>query len=110
MLKASFEAYRRVGLETQYQLLTAEQALERVRVTKVCGALFASENASMHPARLVRGIARAIERRGGTIYEKTQVTGFLGDSLPLLPARCGPTARWCWLVSLTSPDFPNFIA
>jgi glycine/D-amino acid oxidase-like deaminating enzyme len=70
-------------------LLTAEQALERVRVTKVCGALFASENASLHPARLVRGIASAIERRGGTIYEKTQITRFLGDSSPKLVTAAG---------------------
>src|SRR5215475_11446773 len=35
MVRASFEAYSRLGLGEQYQLLSAEQALERVCVAKV---------------------------------------------------------------------------
>jgi len=89
MVRASFEAYSRLGLGEQYQLLSAEQALERVCVAKVCGALFASENASLHPGRLVRGLARAIEKRGGTIYEKSEVTGFKGGSSPALITSAG---------------------
>ena len=87
-LRASFAAYERLGLAKQYKLLNAEQTLDRIRVTNVLGALSAAENASVHPARLVRGLARAIERRGGTIYERTEVTGFEGGSSPrfLTPA------------------------
>jgi glycine/D-amino acid oxidase-like deaminating enzyme len=89
MLRASFEAYSRLGLANQYKLLSPEQAQERVQVTRVCGAMFAAENASVHPARLVRGLARAIERRGGTIYEKTEITGFSGGSAPKLITAAG---------------------
>jgi glycine/D-amino acid oxidase-like deaminating enzyme len=89
MLRASFEAYSRLGLENQYQLLSPAQAQERVRATEVCGALYAAENASLHPARLVRGLARAIEQRGGTIYEKTEITGFQGGSSPKLTTPAG---------------------
>jgi glycine/D-amino acid oxidase-like deaminating enzyme len=89
MLRASFAAYERLGLGGQYQLLKAEQALDRARVTNVLGALFATENASLHPARLVRGLARAIDKRGGTIYERTEVTGFEGGSSPRLITPAG---------------------
>ena len=34
------------------------------------------DGASLHPARLVRGLARAVEARGGVIYEQTPVTEF----------------------------------
>ncbi|WP_167047458.1 FAD-binding oxidoreductase [Salinibacterium sp. ZJ454] len=32
--------------------------------------------ATLHPAKLVRGLARAVERRGGVIYERTAVLGW----------------------------------
>jgi glycine/D-amino acid oxidase-like deaminating enzyme len=57
-------------------LLSAEEALGRIRVTGVHGALFTPDGASLHPARLVRGLARAVEARGGVIYERTPVTRF----------------------------------
>jgi glycine/D-amino acid oxidase-like deaminating enzyme len=82
MLRSSFAAYERLGLGSQYRLLTSEQALDRIRVTNVLGALLAEENASVHPARLVRGLAHVIEKRGGTIYERTHVTDFEGGSSP----------------------------
>ena len=39
------------------------------------------DGASLHPARLVRGLARAVEARGGVIYEQTPVTAFKPGSL-----------------------------
>jgi glycine/D-amino acid oxidase-like deaminating enzyme len=88
-LQSAFEAYSRLGLQEQYQLLSAGQAQERVRATNVRGALYAKENASIHPARLIRGLARAVERRGGTIYEQTAVTNFAGGSSPRLITAAG---------------------
>lgn len=89
MIRASFAAYGRLGLGEQYQLLTPEQAMDRIAVTNVLGALFARENASLNPGRLVRGLARAIERRGGSIYEQTEVTGFEGGSNARLVTSAG---------------------
>lgn len=89
MIRASFEAYSRLGLENQYELLDSAQAQERVKVTNVDGALYARENASIHPGRLVRGLARAIEKRGGVIYETTDVTGFEGGASPRLRTEAG---------------------
>jgi glycine/D-amino acid oxidase-like deaminating enzyme len=84
MLRSAFDAYSRLGLGQQYRLCSASEAQERVRVTNVCGALYASENASLHPGRLVRGLARAVEKRGGVIYERTEVTDFEGGPSPRL--------------------------
>ncbi|MBZ5719840.1 MAG: FAD-binding oxidoreductase [Acidobacteriia bacterium] len=89
MLRSAFEAYSRLGLGQQYRLYSAGEAQERVRVTNVCGALYASENASIHPARLVRGLARAVERRGGVIYENTEVMDFERGTAPRLAAPSG---------------------
>jgi glycine/D-amino acid oxidase-like deaminating enzyme len=89
MLRSAFDAYSRLGLGAQYRLCSASEAQERVRVTNVCGALYASENASVHPGRLVRGLARAVERRGGVIYERTEVTDFAGAPSPRLLTSTG---------------------
>ena len=40
--------------------------------------------ASVHPARLARGLARAVERRGGTIYEQTPVVDYETGPAPRL--------------------------
>lgn len=89
MIRASFDAYQRLGLGDQYQLLSADQVRERVQATNVSGGLFARENASVHPGRLVRGLARAVEKRGGSIYELTAVTSFEGGSAPRLVTPSG---------------------
>jgi len=75
-LQSALAAYSSLGLESQYRLLSGEEASERIRVTNVCGGLFAAENASLHPGRLIRGLARAVEKLGGAIYEQTEVLGF----------------------------------
>jgi glycine/D-amino acid oxidase-like deaminating enzyme len=82
VLRSTFASYERLGLESWVRLLNAEEATERIRVTNVQGALLASENASLHPGCLVRGLARAIERRGGVIYERTEVLNFEGGTTP----------------------------
>jgi glycine/D-amino acid oxidase-like deaminating enzyme len=89
MIRAAFDSYRAVGLHDDARLLSAEEAAERVKVTNVCGALYTPHNASVHPGRLVRGLARAVERRGGIIYEQTQVISFEGGAAPRLLTSAG---------------------
>jgi len=89
MLRSAFDAYSRLGLGQQYRLCSASEAQERVRVTNVRGALYASENASVHPGRLIRGLARAVEKHGGVIYERTEVVDFEGGPAPRLLIRSG---------------------
>jgi glycine/D-amino acid oxidase-like deaminating enzyme len=76
LIRSSYTVYDRLGLADRFQLLLAEECAERVRVTEVRGGLYTKESASVHPARLVRGLAAAVERRGALIYENTEVTGF----------------------------------
>jgi len=77
-IQESYSAYVRLGLGGRYQMLSADQTHDRIRATRVRGALYTPDGASLHPARLVRGLARAVEALGGTIYEQTAVTEFHG--------------------------------
>jgi glycine/D-amino acid oxidase-like deaminating enzyme len=88
-LKSALAAYERLGLGDHYQFLSPEQVAERVRVTDVHAGLYTTGGASLHPARLARGLARAIEAHGGTIYEQTRVTEFHGGANPRLITEAG---------------------
>jgi glycine/D-amino acid oxidase-like deaminating enzyme len=80
-IRSAYATYERLGLGDRYQMLSAEEATERVRVSKVHGGLYTADGASLHPGRLVRGLARAVEARGGVVYEQTAVTAFKPGSL-----------------------------
>ncbi|QOC93573.1 NAD(P)/FAD-dependent oxidoreductase [Micromonospora craniellae] len=55
-------------------LLGPAEAVARCGATGVRAATYTPHCAALHPARLVRGLARAVERRGVTIHERTPVT------------------------------------
>jgi glycine/D-amino acid oxidase-like deaminating enzyme len=55
------------------QLLDPTQAYRHVGATAVLGATYTPHCARIQPARLVRGLARAVERHGGLIAERTRV-------------------------------------
>jgi glycine/D-amino acid oxidase-like deaminating enzyme len=59
--------------EADLRLLGAAEARARLAATDVLGATFTPHCAAIHPARLVRGLACAVERRGVTIFERTPV-------------------------------------
>lgn len=52
-------------------LLSADEAAKRCGATRVLGGTYTPNCAAIHPARLVRGLARAVEDHGVTIYEGT---------------------------------------
>lgn len=56
------------------QLLLADEARARFNATDVLGAVYTPHCAAIQPAKLARGLAEAVERRGVTIYEGTPVT------------------------------------
>ena len=58
---------------TDVVVLDAREAAERVDVAGARGALWHPHCARLHPAALVNGLARAVERHGVTIYEQTRV-------------------------------------
>jgi glycine/D-amino acid oxidase-like deaminating enzyme len=81
-IEEAYRSARTLGLEEDLQLLDAEQTAERVRITGARGALYNPHCATVHPARLARGLARAVERLGGRIFEKTNVTDYEGGINP----------------------------
>jgi glycine/D-amino acid oxidase-like deaminating enzyme len=88
-LRSSYEAYERLGLADHYQFLSTHEVAERVRITDVHGGLYTPDGASIHPGRLVRGLARAVEAHGGILYEQTKVLSFNGGSKPRLISEAG---------------------
>ena len=56
-------------------------AQDRVKAAGALGASFDPACARLHPAKLVRGLARALESRGVVIYENTEVTDYASRSV-----------------------------
>ena len=80
-LDATLRTYDDVGIGGFWTRLDRSETEEQLRVAGAAGALFNPATAAVHPGRLVRGLARASERRGATIHEGTRVTQIVtGDS------------------------------
>lgn len=59
--------------EDDLRLLDRTEATAVLRGSRTVGATYTPDCAAIHPARLVRGLAEAVERRGVTIHERTRV-------------------------------------
>ena len=57
--------------DAEISLLDQAAAEKRLAATDTLGATYTPDCAALHPAKLVRGLARAVEARGVTIYEQT---------------------------------------
>ena len=53
------------------RLLQPPEVAEYIRIDDALGGAWTPHCAAIHPARLVRGLARAVERRGVVIHERT---------------------------------------
>jgi glycine/D-amino acid oxidase-like deaminating enzyme len=70
--RADVEGARAWGLgDDELRLLDAAEATALLSATRVLGATYTPDCAAIHPARLVRGLADAVVRRGVTLYERT---------------------------------------
>ena len=64
--------HHQLGLSAdEIRLLSADEARSHAAATKVHGGIFFAACAALDPARLVRGLAEAVQRRGAPIYEQT---------------------------------------
>jgi glycine/D-amino acid oxidase-like deaminating enzyme len=70
-LQESYESNRGYLPDTVW--LDAGAAADRIAVPGTLGATWDPHCASVHPARLVRGLAHVVEQLGGRIYEQTPV-------------------------------------
>jgi glycine/D-amino acid oxidase-like deaminating enzyme len=74
-LRAQIDQARRHGFDDdQLRWLPPDAAAERLRATRLLGATYTPHVASLHPARLVNGLAAVVERHGARIFEETAVT------------------------------------
>jgi glycine/D-amino acid oxidase-like deaminating enzyme len=67
--------------EDDLRLLTAGEARAYAAATDVLGGIYTPHCAAIHPARLARGLADAVRRRGVAVYEGTPVTAIAPGSL-----------------------------
>ncbi|WP_326555960.1 NAD(P)/FAD-dependent oxidoreductase [Micromonospora sp. NBC_01813] len=72
------------GTDADLALLDADTAAARCAADGVLGGTYTPHCAAIHPARLVRGLARAAQRRGVTIHEQTPVLAY-GPGLARTP-------------------------
>jgi glycine/D-amino acid oxidase-like deaminating enzyme len=68
------QATDRGAAATQLSLVDAAEARARIRIRNAMGALVLHGVARVQPAKLVRGLAEAVERLGVAIHEGTEVT------------------------------------
>jgi glycine/D-amino acid oxidase-like deaminating enzyme len=74
--QAEVAGARRWGLgEDTLTLFSKAEAERRLGASDVLGGTYASHCAAIHPAKLVRGLARVVESTGVRILESTEVTG-----------------------------------
>jgi glycine/D-amino acid oxidase-like deaminating enzyme len=79
------------------ELLELDDAAARVRVAGLRGARFTPHCARVQPAKLVRGLAAAIERHGATIHERTAALNIAPGSVRTAHG----TVRARWIVRAT---------
>jgi glycine/D-amino acid oxidase-like deaminating enzyme len=60
--------------EDDLRLLGRDEAAAMIRMDGALGATYTPDCAVVHPAELVRGLAREVERLGGVVHEHTRVT------------------------------------
>src|SRR5499427_6080427 len=73
--KAEVAEMREYGFgEDDLVLLTESEARARVAASSVLGGTYTPHCAAIHPARLVRGLARVVRERGVKLFERTPVT------------------------------------
>lgn len=65
------EARRRGFGEADFRWLESRECDARVRIAGARGALYSPHGAALQPAKLARGLARAVERRGVSLYERS---------------------------------------
>lgn len=73
-LRSYLQKLYKQGLnEAQYRWLSPAELAAQLRIARPYGAVFTPNVATLHPARLVRGLARAVERLGVKLYENSPV-------------------------------------
>ena len=73
VLEHKQQVYQKLGFPEHFRWLSPDELAERVRIESALGALYSPHCAHLQPAKLARGLAAVLERRGVPIYEQTPV-------------------------------------
>ena len=88
-IRKSYNALVSRGIGDGYRMLGEAETQARVAVRGAIASMFNPHCATIHPGKLVRGLARVVERRGARIYEQTAATGFTTGKRPILHTAAG---------------------
>ena len=83
---------RRLGLGDRFQVLSAVEVRARVNSPTFRGGVWSPHGATLHPARLARGLRRVLIEQGVRIYERTPVRRF-GSGSPAIAETPGGTVK-----------------
>lgn len=83
------QEYASIGRGDFWRRMDASEARDFLNVDGIAGAIHQPASAALHPGRLVRGLARVVESRGATIYERTAATRFTEGERPVLHTEHG---------------------
>jgi glycine/D-amino acid oxidase-like deaminating enzyme len=73
-VEAAWRTLDGLGLADGCAVLDRAALARRLRIGRADGAFFDPHCATLHPGRLVRGLARRVEEAGATVVERTPVT------------------------------------
>jgi glycine/D-amino acid oxidase-like deaminating enzyme len=88
----TLEAARALGVESEYQVLSPAEVQERCASPRFGGGLLIHDAATLHPARLARGLRRVLLERGVRIHERT-VVHRLGMGAPVIAETASGSVR-----------------
>jgi glycine/D-amino acid oxidase-like deaminating enzyme len=88
----TLEAARRLGVEDEYEVLSAEQARTMCASPMFGGAQFIRDAATVQPARLARGLRRVLLEMDVRIFEQSPITRF-GFARPAVAETPGGSVR-----------------
>lgn len=78
--------------DKDYQWLDSEQLKQKIKIHSAQAAIYSPHCARIHPAKLVRGLAQAVENLGVSIYEYSPVTHWQKGQLTT--ANASVQANW----------------
>jgi glycine/D-amino acid oxidase-like deaminating enzyme len=90
--EGSLEAARALGVEAKYEVLSPEQVQARCASPRFGGGMLIADAATVHPARLARGLRRVLIEKGVRIHERTRVRR-LGMGRPAIADTPNGTVR-----------------
>lgn len=89
LIERSYESLVQRGMAGGYRLLGEAETQERIAVSGAIASMFNPHCATIHPGKLVRGLARTVEAKGAKIFEQTTATGFTSGNRPVLHTEGG---------------------